>query len=120
MGYCRNQWISDYTYQALVDRIAAVNSNEYRIADEARIGTYWVMLLNGQRAPRWSVPITEPTEAFGDPELAEVLDAQGTVIEYTTVYRAQLADIDAATLLIPEPQSSWHAIRVQGAAPLAF
>jgi hypothetical protein len=27
MGYCPNEWVSDYTYTALFDRIAAVNGN---------------------------------------------------------------------------------------------
>lgn len=32
MGYCRNEWVSDYTYNALFDRIAAIREEQQKIA----------------------------------------------------------------------------------------
>ena len=41
MSYCQNQWISDYTYSALYDRVRAVDRSPYRIEIAAR----WHTLL---------------------------------------------------------------------------
>ncbi|MEO6951699.1 MAG: M66 family metalloprotease [Polyangia bacterium] len=41
MSYCQNQWISDYTYQALYDRVRAVDNSPYRI----EIPASWHTLL---------------------------------------------------------------------------
>ena len=44
MSYCENQWISDYTYQALYDRVRAVDQSPYRLEIPAR----WHTLLVGR------------------------------------------------------------------------
>lgn len=119
MGYCDKKWISDYTYQGLIDRVAAVNGAQLRIAAPERMANWWVMLASNE-GPRWSVPFAEPEAAFGIPEIAEVLGHDGSVIEYTTVFRTEISDIDTSTILVAEPKADWAAIRVLGAPPLAF
>jgi hypothetical protein len=37
-----------------------------------------------------------------------------------TVYRTEIGDIHAFTVLVPEPKPGWHAIRITGAPPLRF
>ena len=119
MGYCDNKWISDYTYQGLVDRVAALNGAPLRLVPPELIAPWLVMLIDEQGS-RWSLPFTEPGEAFGTAELAEILDENGELLDYATVYRTEISDIDAYTVLVPEPQPGWHYVRVQGAQPLAF
>ena len=51
MGYCNNKWISDYTYQALVNRVAAVNGAQDQIFSAQALSTWRVLLLD-QRGPR--------------------------------------------------------------------
>jgi hypothetical protein len=119
MGYCDAKWISDYTYKGLVERVAAVNGAPLQLVSPEQIAQWLVMLVDDQGS-RWSLPFTEPGEAFGKSELAEILDENGDLADYATVYRTEISDIGAATLLVPPPQPGWHYIRVQGAAPLAF
>jgi hypothetical protein len=119
MGYCDQKWVSDYTYQGLVDRVAAVNGTPLELVSQERIAQWRVMLID-ELGPRWSLPFTEPGEAYGTAELAEVLDQDGALLDYATVYRTEISDIGAFTLLVPEPQPGWHYIQVQGSPPLAF
>jgi hypothetical protein len=119
MGYCDAKWISDYTYQGLINRVAAINGAPLQLVSSEQIAEWLVMLVDAQGS-RWSLPFTEPGEAFGESELAEVLDQNGELLDYATVYRTEISDIGAATLLVPPAQPGWHYIRVQGAPPLAF
>jgi hypothetical protein len=120
MGYCDAKWVSDYTYQGLVERVAAINgAMPLRLVSPELIARWLVMLIDAE-GPRWSLPFTEPGEAFGTAELAEVLDANGELAAYATVYRTEISDIGAFTVLVPEQQPGWEYIRVQGAPPLSF
>jgi hypothetical protein len=119
MGYCDQKWISDYTYQGLVERVAAINGNPLQLVSPELIARWQVMLIDAE-GPRWSEPFTEPGEAFGTAELAEALDANGDLAAYATVYRTEISDIGAFTVLVPERQPGWEFIRVQGSPPLSF
>jgi hypothetical protein len=121
MGYCNNRWFSEYTYNGILSTVLAVNqaaASEY-VAPE-RIGSWRVALLDSTRAPVWGHPIPGPAAAVGDEELAEVLDANGVVIERVSVYRTLISDLDASSVQVPEPKPGWHAIAIQGAAPLVY
>lgn len=119
MGYCRNKWISDYTYRALASRIAQVNAATELRVDPSRLAPWQVLWLDAGR-PRWGTPIVEPTAPYGEAEPAEVLDRSGQPIARVEVYRTRVADRDAAMLLVPVPSAAWHAIRVAGAPPHPF
>jgi hypothetical protein len=119
MGYCNDQWISDYTYDGLVNRMVGVNAAT-RIVQKPGSLSSWRVLLVGARGPRWGVPIDEPTAPEGTPEVAEIFDDTGSVSEYVTVYRTEISDIGAASILVPEPKAGWYAIGVSGAAPHPF
>jgi hypothetical protein len=119
MSYCSSQWVSDYTYNGFVNRMVAVNGATMLWVPPEIIQRYQLLLLDAQ-GQRWGAPYTAPAEPFGDPEDAEILDANLAVIARVTVYRSEIADIDAETILVPEPMSGWYAVRVAGAAPHPF
>lgn len=119
MGYCANKWISDYTYDGLVNRVAQVNGALSVLLDGASLHPWRVLLLDA-RGARWGFPINEPSPPAGEPEIAEVLDGSGQAIEQVTVYRTMISDIDASSIQVPTPEPGWYAIRVAGAAPLPF
>jgi len=81
---------------------------------------FWRVMLVDATGPRWGNPVTELSLPFGAPELAEVLDTAGNVLELIEVYRTEIADVNGASIMIPEPQPSWHSVRVVGAPALAF
>jgi hypothetical protein len=118
MGYCDPKWISDYTYKGLLERVAAINLPHLELAADG--GTiYRVMIVDGA-GPRWSQPFSEPGEAFGEAESAEVLAVDGRAIEQITVYRTWHSDLESSILLVPPARAGWNALRVNGAAALPF
>jgi hypothetical protein len=118
MGYCSNQWVSDYTYRALTDRVATLNGAFFEIQN-AEVAAWRVVLLDGL-GRRWGLPYDRPGPAFGEPEQGEILDVDGNVIAVVTAYRTEVADIGGATVLVPEPKPGWTAVRLPGFAPLAY
>jgi hypothetical protein len=119
MGYCDQQWVSDYTYRGFIERIASLNGLPRRIVDPERIDAFQVMLVDAE-GPRWSLPFKQPAEAYGEPELAEVLGADGELVDYTTVYRTEISHQGGSIVLVPPPAADWHFIALQGAPPLSF
>jgi hypothetical protein len=89
------------------------------IADPSTVQRYHVLLLTAT-GPRWSKPFPEPDEPFGEPEQADVLDIDGQPIDRVTVYRTRLSDGFGSTVLVPEPQAGWNAVRVAEGTSLAF
>ncbi len=119
MGYCQNKWFSDYTYQALLTRVRAVNSIQEVRVDPGSLSEFRVLIVDGD-GPRWGHPITEPSLPAGVPESAEVLDETGDSIASITVYRTPMSDSDAASIEVPLPEPGWFALEVQGQPAIAF
>jgi hypothetical protein len=119
MGYCEPKWISDYTYEALVDRSEMLNENMLVLTDPATIHAYRVLLLDAEGL-QWSEPFPRPDAPYGTPEQADVLDAGGQIVERVTVYRTTIADNYGFTILVPPPQAGWHAIQLRDASPQPY
>jgi hypothetical protein len=119
MGYCNNKWISDYTYDGLVSRTAAVNGtmNVYVNPD---VLDRWRILLLDAAGPRWGIPVPDLEPPAGTPEVAEMLDADGDLIDYSIVYRTEVSDIDAASIMVPSPRNGWVSVRISGHRALKF
>lgn len=121
MGYCRNQWLSDYTYNGLLAMVRQVNQTAAsEVVAPERIGAWRVALVDAERGARWGIPMPAPSVASGEPATARVLDAAGSVITEVDVYRTELSELGGVSVQVPEPQPSWHSILLEGAAPLAF
>jgi hypothetical protein len=119
MGYCSNKWISDYTYRGITDRVATVNGAFEVLTAPSAVQAFRVLLVDA-RGPRWGVPFDGPRSAYGTAELADVLDAGGNVVTRITVYRTEVADANASSVLVPPPEAGWFAVRVAGATPVRF
>lgn len=121
MGYCNSKWISDYTYDGLMNRIAEVNTlgaQSVYIPDE--LVQPWLVVLVDGSVTRFGIPVEVPSLPAGEPEPAEILDASGAVIERVTVYRSRISDIDASSVEVPWPQPGWHSIQIAGANVITF
>jgi hypothetical protein len=118
MGYCNPAWISDYTFEALVDRLAKINSGNTKTSSLEESRAMRVMLLDQGRA-RWGLSTEVSGEPAGTAESAAILDANGAVIDHVQVWRAGLGE-DGASLLVPSPQPGWSSIQLAGAGPLRF
>jgi hypothetical protein len=110
MGYCNTQWISDYTYAGITTRLAAVNG--VKAHSVSAVVSKWRVLLIDDKGPRWGIPFDTEVPAEGEPELATVLDAQGTVLETIVVYRTEIGDMDASMVWVPAPKPEWYSVQV--------
>jgi hypothetical protein len=119
MSYCEPKWISDYTYNGLIDRVAALSTTPLVLSAEETAAQFSVLLVD-KEGPRWSRPFVRSEEPFGQAEAAEVLDLDGRVVEQITVYRTVIGDNDGATLLVPPAKQGWSAVRTIDGATLSF
>ena len=60
------------------------------------------------------MPITTPSVAEGTPVSARVVDAAGKFLQEITVYRTDISDSGAASIMVPEPKPGWSAVEVMG------
>jgi len=121
MGYCNNKWLSDYTYDGLLNRVATVNGAATNVyVPEELIREWNVLLLDQEHGARWGGSIDVPAAPLGEPEPAEILDVNGHVVAIETVYRTEISDIDAFSFEVPKRRSGWHAVRIAGAPTIAY
>ncbi len=119
MGYCEPTWISDYTYELLIDRSSEINEQMLQYTDPATVMAYRVVLLDAEGVS-WGEPFSKADAPYGAPEQADVLDAGGQRVAQVTVYRTEIADNYGFSILVPPPQTGWHAIELRDAPPLPF
>ena len=81
---------------------------------------HYLYLLTDVTGPRWGLERPAPRYPSGDPEQADILDADGNVVESVTVYRTPFDHLGGALLMVPDPEPGWHAIRIKGEVPLDF
>jgi hypothetical protein len=120
MGYCSNVWLSEYTYNAIMDRIALVNGNQSQVLSAAALQTWRVLIVGGSKGARWGVPIATPSLPEGTAVTARVVDAAGNLLEQITVYRTEMSDSGAASIMVPEPKQGWSGVEVLGTGVVAF
>jgi hypothetical protein len=119
MGYCKNQWVSDYVYRLFANRIAFLNGAPFQTPPPGG-KQHFLFLLTDMNGPRWGLPRTAPRYPSGEPEAANILDEAGNVVATVTVYRTSTDHLGGAVLLVPDPEPGWHAVQIQGEVPLAF
>jgi hypothetical protein len=121
MGYCNNQWMSDYTYAGITTRVAAVNGQPAAmVLALPETLSKWRVLLLDARGPRWGVPIEQEIAPEGEPETATIYDNTGAVLTSVVVYRTEIGDVPSSMVWVPEPKPNWYAVAVTGAPPHPF
>lgn len=121
MSYCSPDWISDYNYQLLLERIIVVNErvNMQVLPPPGPVRVFRTLLVSETGQTHWGLDLRPKVQPPGDPVMVEVLDAQGAVITQVVAYHELVADGDHA-YFVPAAHSGWHAVRVPGAAPAAY
>ncbi len=118
MGYCRDQWVSDYNYKNFMERVATINSALSVINPNPK--GRWLVVVLSSFGPNWGVPPQGEVTAVGEPEAAQVLDVNGNEIAEVTVYRARMDHLSGSSVMVPTPQPGWHAIQLAGELPLVY
>jgi hypothetical protein len=116
MSYCNPQWISDYNYQALLERSAVVNPRVAAELSPIAAGDWDVLLLGADGVVRRGHPLTD----FAPPvdtarESGEMLTATGQSMGRVEVYRMPLADVDVSMVLVPRLPAAIKGLKLAGA-----
>lgn len=121
MSYCSPPWISDYSYQGILEQVTKVNasgsSEAFRIAPEAQI---WARVLITDTGFRWSQSLSAEGPPSSLPEPGFVYDWAGAVLAQIAVHRRNIADSNSYMLFVPPKESGWHAVGIPGAAPIPY
>lgn len=118
MGYCENQWVSDFTYQAFLERVVTINSAT-RWINPNPIGT-WEVIVTSTFGSFWGAAPRGAVTAVGKAEPAQVIDNAGNEIAQVTVYRAVMDHLSGASIMVPSAEPGWHAIVVAGVPPMVY
>jgi hypothetical protein len=126
MSYCTPDWISDFTYSALFDRIQRVNTEVAAnrvlgLAHPARV--FRRVLVDAHGGLRWGSAFTLAHEPHGVVRALSLLDRDGSAFANVAGYFQPYSDAPGGFLLVPAtalaPEQGVAAIRL-GSAELAL
>jgi hypothetical protein len=135
MGYCENEWVSDYTFTALFDRIAAVNGNtptastggttsggsSFAATASASVAafrtpqTFRMATIAGDGTATWGGEVELDAEpADGEARVATFQSATGATIGSTTARFYKYDHLPGGVLVVPPaPQASLMAAKAR-------
>lgn len=121
MSYCDPPWVSDYTYRALLERVAAVNranSTQNREWAGEAPRTWWAMHVS-ETGVRWTQGTTTegPLSAL---ELGVVYDKAGAPLLEVEVFRVKMSEGAGYLLFVPPPEPGWAAVGLPGGPILGY
>jgi hypothetical protein len=122
MSYCDPTWVSNYTFQNLVNRIAAVNgAPSFQVAPPP-LGpaTEWYRMLVTPSGARWTSSVQGPGAPSNNSEPGFVYDAAGNILATVNVYRMNMSDGGGYMLYVPAPKSGWASVGAQGGPVLSY
>jgi hypothetical protein len=112
MGYCADDWVSDYTFSALFDRIATVNGGQVsasssgqfaasRAAVAAAPQTFRVATVEGDGTVAWGGEIVDQEPTGGDARVATFLSASGATVGTHTAHFYPYDHLPGGVLVVP-------------------
>ncbi len=128
MSYCSPDWISDYNYQQILERIIVVNQHAslQRLDGTATNGagappppppgaaqTFRTLRVSKSGQASWGLDLHARLAPPGDPIRLKVLDATGAVLEEIAATFEDEPDGEQA-YFVPAGRPAWHAIQVPG------
>ncbi|MBX3246937.1 MAG: hypothetical protein KF901_07135 [Myxococcales bacterium] len=114
MGYCNPQWVSDWSYLRLRERVVAVTGTR-TLSD--RVAPHHVFQLAPFQAPRWAGLFDEAlTEADDETVMMRARDAFGRPLGWVAARRVELSVPGFANLLVPDVEGAAHFETASGAS----
>lgn len=106
LSYCEPQWVSDYTYRALFDRISYVNGSMSFYAEPTAVTRFRVALMDGEGHVEWGETIELSSTPSGELHELPVLDRDGEPAGTIEGYFYEYSHLPGGTMLVPMPKSS--------------
>ncbi len=119
MGYCNTQWISDYTYEAIFERISYVNSSS-AAAEINSPQTYRVGLVDDKGVLTWRRYDDVQSRVGGDQIDVALLDGNGAETGHVTGHYYRYDHLGGGMLLVPVPRDAPAAVRPAGIGTVAW
>lgn len=116
MSYCSPDWISDYTYQALIEQIVVVNRRAAmkRERSPGAASVYRTLLVSASGQTRWGLELRPRFDPPGDPLSVSILDGGGSVLTRVTAFQQELGDGGRA-IFVPAAKAGWDSVSAPGA-----
>lgn len=111
MGYCSPEWVSDYTFDALADRISYVNGSASMILDGAK-RTYRFVDVGADGRLAWGDTITLTEPPLGEPETLTWEAEDGAALGTATGHYYPYDDLPGGYMLVPEAPAAARALTV--------
>ena len=102
MGYCEPSWISDYTYEALYDRIVAVSGSADVQWPEDMSRNWQTVFVDGDGSTSMGPVIQPERPPVGFHRDVDLLDRRGEVIDTAEGRFAPFDHLPGGILLVPE------------------
>lgn len=115
MSYCSPDWISDYNYQLILERIIVVNRHAIvrRLPAFDRPTALRTLRVSKTGQARWGLDLSPQLEPPGDPVTLQALDAQGAVLAEFQATFEDGADGEQV-FFVPAGHADWQSVRVPG------
>jgi hypothetical protein len=115
MGYCDPAWISDYTYDAMLTRIATVNGVRPLTTPAP---AEFKVLMDDMDGVRWGDSVILRSSPQGEPVAAVWRDAAGVVLAQDVAFAYALDHLEGRYLLIPAPPEGARTVTLPGLDPV--
>ncbi|MBX3214584.1 MAG: hypothetical protein KF850_21285 [Labilithrix sp.] len=125
MGYCPNEWVSDYTYKALFKRISAISTDDAATksavassgAPKQPAARYKLATVDAAGELEWDDAGVDVVETLrgGSTASARFLGASGAELVTRQARFFRFDHLPGGLLFVPEDESvSWKTLRVDG------
>lgn len=121
MSYCSPVWISDYTYNALFDRIRYVNAMPLVLPPKGFPERWQSIVVEADGSLHIGAKLKLESPPSGTPTSVYLLDGAGTRIGTAKGYLYQADHVPGGSLVVPENElAGAKAIRIEGSPPVSL
>lgn len=115
MGYCpQYEWISDYTYNALFNRLVAVNGASMNVPPEQLLPRdYRMVQIDENGTLTWGNNVTVRSPMFGDEKTISYLGSDGQTLETRKGYYYAYDHLPGGYMLVPLGPSNFAKLQVE-------
>jgi hypothetical protein len=121
MSYCSPDWISDYSFQGILERIVVVNelAGAPRVKALGPMNRFRTLRVDAQGNPRWGLDLEAHAAPAGDPVELTAVDAQGQPVAQLSAFYETTGDGELA-YFVPVDDTQSYGVRLPSGRVVAF